>query len=84
MNKHGERDFAIVGMNVGDKRDQIQNVFRLRKLGWNSFYFGQNYTVPDNVGVQTFPTYMVLDQDLKIRSVTHSVDYQMIDKLLSQ
>ena len=70
-------------MNVGDELHDIQRVFTLRKLPWRSFYFGQNYKVPDSIGVNSFPTYIVLDRDHKIRSVTSQIDYRALDELLT-
>jgi len=69
-------------MNVGDKLGHIQEVFRLRELSWRSFYFGQNYKVPDEIGVESYPTYVIIDRNQVIRSVTHSVDYKTLDELL--
>ena len=71
-------------MNIGDSRQHIQEVFTLRKLPWRSFYFGQNYETPDAIGVNSFPTYIVLGHDQKIRSITHQVDYKVIEQLLER
>jgi hypothetical protein len=70
-------------MNVGDELNHIREVFRLRDLPWRSFYFGQNYKVPDEIGVSSYPTYIVIDRDQTIRSISHSVDYRALDELLS-
>lgn len=70
-------------MNVGDELDHIQEVFRLRDLPWRSFYFGHNYKVPDEIGVEAFPTYIVIDRDQTIRSISHSVDHKALEELLS-
>ena len=69
-------------MNVGDELSHIREVFELRDLPWRSFHFGQNYKVPDEVGVNSFPTYILIDRNQKIRSITQSVDYQMLDELI--
>ncbi|QEG23214.1 hypothetical protein [Mariniblastus fucicola] len=70
-------------MNAGDRRDHIQQVFSLRKLPWRSFYFGQDYTIPDSVGVNSWPVYIVLDRDQNIRSISHQVDHRALEELLS-
>lgn len=69
-------------MNVGDEQSHIQSVFSQRKLPWRSFYFGQNYAVPDSVGVNSYPVYILLDHDHKIRSISHEVDHRAIEQLL--
>ena len=69
-------------MNVGDELSHIREVFEQRDLPWRSFSFGQNYEVPDEVGVNSFPTYIVIDRNQKIRSVTQSIDYQTLAELL--
>ena len=70
-------------MNVGDAREHIQQVFMLGKVPWRSFYFGHKYAVPDSIGVNSYPVYIVLDRDQKIRSISHEVDHQAIEELLT-
>lgn len=69
-------------MNVGDEQSHIRSVFRNRKLPWRSFYFGQNYAVPDSIGVNSYPVYILLDREHKIRSISFEVDHRAIDELL--
>jgi hypothetical protein len=70
-------------MNVGDDRMKIQEVFAFKKLPWRSFFFGQNYAVPDLIGINGYPTYIQLDSEHKIRSITHQIDYQALEDLLA-
>lgn len=69
-------------MNIGDSQEHIQQVFALNKLPWRSFHFGFNYEVLDTVGVNSYPVYIVLDQEQKIRSISRKVDHRAIEQLL--
>ena len=82
MKKHPESDFAILGMNVGDTQEHIQEVFAQKKLPWRSFHFGYDYKFLDTVGVNSYPVYIVLDRDQKIQSISRKVDHRKIAELL--
>ena len=80
VKKHPESEFAILGMNVGDSQEHIQEIFS--NMPWRSFFFGHNYKVLDSIGVNSYPVYIVLDQDQKIRSISRKVDHRAIEELL--
>lgn len=82
MEKYADQPFVIVGANVGDELADVKRVFDSKKLPWQSFYLGYNYSIVDAFGVQGYPTLFVLDKNLTIQSVSAEIDYRKIEELL--
>jgi hypothetical protein len=84
VEKYDADKFVVLGVDFQDKREHIQKVFEEKKLPWRSFFMGDDFSFADKVGAELFPTYIVLDKDLKMRSLTNKLDYDTIEECVQE
>ena len=83
MEKAGE-PFALIGVNVGDELEHIQNAVKEKDLNWRSFFAGTDKTIPSAYNVQAFPTVIIIDAEGILRSVAHGTQDDVIHELLAE
>ena len=67
---------------MGDSKETLAMVQRKHNLGEPCFFLEQDYSICDSAGVNSFPTYVLLDHEGKIVSARTSVDEGEIRQLM--
>ena len=83
MKKFGSAGFEVVGVNVGDSKETLAMVQKKHNLGEPCFFLEQDYSISDAAGVNSFPTYVLIDREGKIVSARTSVDEGEIRRLIN-
>lgn len=83
MEEAGE-PFALIGVNYGDKLEDIQEAVKEKNLNWRSFFAGKDKTIPDLYNVKGFPTVVIIDAQGIVRSVAHGAQDEMINTCLAE
>ena len=83
MEKAG-KPFALIGVNVGDSLDHIQNAVKEKELNWRSFFAGEDKTIPDDYNVRGYPTVVIIDADGVVRSAAHGAQDDWLEYLLAE
>lgn len=78
------KPFALIGVNVGDDLETIQQATEEKGLNWRSFFCGEDQTIPKLYNIQGYPTIVFIDADFIVRGIDHKPNDELIDQLLSE
>ena len=83
MEKAG-KPFALIGVNVGDKLEDIKKAVEEKELNWRSFFAGEDRTIPGDYNVKGYPTVVIIDAEGIVRSAAHGAQDDVIEHLLAE
>lgn len=83
MEKAG-KPFALIGVNVGDELEHIQQAVKDKELNWRSFFAGQDQTIPSAYNIKVYPTVIIIDAEGIVRSAAHEAQDDVIYDLLAE
>jgi len=83
MKQAGE-PFALIGANVGDELEKIQQATVEKGLNWRSFFCGDDPKIPSLYNIQQYPTIVIIDAEGIVRGVSHQTNDELIYELLAE
>lgn len=83
MKQAGE-PFALIGVNVNDKLEKIQQATAEKGLNWRSFFCGEDKTIPELYNIAGYPTVVFIDAQGIVRGTSHGPNDALIHELLAE
>lgn len=78
-----DKPFALLGVNVGDSPDLLQNLRKEREITWR-FWLDKDNAVTKSWDIDGFPTIYLIDQRGVVRFQFLGANVKAIDKALEQ
>ena len=69
---HGEKPFAILGVNHGDAPEAYKRGLEEHGITWTSAFQGQKAAISELYGIRVFPTFFLIDRQGVIAAKGHS------------
>lgn len=82
--KAAGKPFALIGVNVNDKLERIQQATEEKGLNWRNFFCGDDNTIPSLYNIKGFPTVVFIDAEFIVRGVAHGPNDALIEQLLDE
>lgn len=82
--KQDGKPFALIGVNVGDSLEKIQQATAEKGLNWRSFFCGEDPKIPSLYNIQQYPTIVFIDGEGVVRGVSHQTNDELIHELLDE
>jgi thiol-disulfide isomerase/thioredoxin len=67
MEMYSGRPFTVVGVNCGDEKSKAASVMKEQKMGWPSFFDGEDGPIVTRWNITVFPTVFLIDAQGIIR-----------------
>ena len=78
--------FALIGVNSDDSPEKLVAALERENITWPSFWDGGSTGGPiaTSWGVTGWPTIFVIDHEGIIQAIGHSLDEDLVDRLLAE
>ncbi len=87
MKELADAPFALIGVNSDKDREKIRKIVREKDINWRSFWNGPEGgggPISTTWNVRGWPTIVLIDHDGIIRARDHSLDDELLHRLVDE